>query len=136
VTGYEETSEILRRHDAFSACVTVVGPFADFPEPLVGDDISELIDRHRHRLPQHEHMVTMDQPDHTRERALLMRLLTPSRLRENEEFIGLLADQQLDPIISAGHCEFIHEYASPLATNFFRQEKSLHDHGDVRGRAL
>ena len=78
----------------------------------------------------------MDQPDHTRERALLMRLLTPSRLRENEEFIGLLADQQLDPIISAGHCEFIHEYASPLATNFFRQEKSLHDHGDVRGRAL
>ena len=24
VTGYEETSEILRRHDAFSACVTVV----------------------------------------------------------------------------------------------------------------
>jgi cytochrome P450 len=116
VTGYEEVSEILRSHDTFSACVTVTGPFADFPEPLVGDDISELISRYRHRLPQSEHMVTMDQPDHTRERALLMRLLTPSRLRENEEFIGLLADQQLDPVISAGHCEFIHEYASPLAT--------------------
>lgn len=116
VTGYEEASEILRRHEDFSACVTVVGPFADFPEPLDGDDVSELIDRHRHRLPQNEHMVTMDQPAHTRERALLMRLLTPGRLRENEEFIGVLADQQLDPIIGAGHCEFIHEYASPLAT--------------------
>jgi cytochrome P450 len=116
VTGYEEASEVLRRHDDFSACVTVVGPFADFPEPLTGDDISELIERYRHRLPQHDHMVTMDQPDHTRERALLMRLLTPGRLRENEEFIGVLADQQLDPVIGAGRCEFIREYASPLAT--------------------
>ena len=115
VTGYEEAAEILRRHDDFSACVTVVGPFADFPEPLAGDDVSELIERYRHRLPQHDHMVTMDQPDHTRERALLMRLLTPGRLRENEEFIGGLADRQLAPMIAAGRGEFIHGYASPLA---------------------
>ena len=113
VTGYEEAAEVLRRHDDFSACNTVMGPFADFPEPLTGNDVSGLIERYRHRLPQHDHMVTMDQPEHTRERALLMRLLTPRRLRENEEFIGVLADQQLDPIISAGRCEFIHEYASP-----------------------
>jgi cytochrome P450 len=115
VTGYEEAAEVLRQHNDFSACNTVVGPFADFPEPLVGDDVSELIERYRHRLPQHDHMVTMDQPEHTRERALLMRLLTPRRLRENEEFIGVLADQQLDPLISAGGGEFIHGYASPLA---------------------
>jgi cytochrome P450 len=115
VTGYEEAAEVLRQHDDFSACNTVVGPFADFPEPLTGDDVSELIERYRHRLPQHDHMVTMDQPEHTRERALLMRLLTPRRLRENEEFIGVLADQQLDPLISAGRGEFIHGYASPLA---------------------
>ena len=116
VTGYAEVAEILRQHDDFSACNTVVGPFVDFPEPLAGDDVSELIERYRHRLPQHDHMVTMDQPEHTRERALLMRLLTPGRLRENEEFIGALADQQLDSIIGAGHCEFIRSYASPLAT--------------------
>ena len=115
VTGYQEASEILRRNDTFSACNTVVGPFTNFPEPLAGDDVSELIDRYRHRLPQSEHMVTMDQPDHTRERALLMRLLTPRRLRENEEFIRDLADQQLDPIIAAGRGEFIRQYASPLA---------------------
>ena len=115
VTGYAEVAEVLRQHDTFSACNTVAGPFADFPEALVGDDVSELIERYRHRLPQHDHMVTMDQPEHTRERALLMRLLTPRRLRENEEFIGALADQQLDPLISAGGGEFIHGYASPLA---------------------
>jgi cytochrome P450 len=116
VTGYEEASEVLRDHETFSACVTVVGPFADFPAPLEGDDVSELIDRYRDRLPQNEHMVTMDQPAHTRERALLMRLLTPRRLSENEAFIYALADQQLDPIVGAGRCEFIREYASPLAT--------------------
>jgi cytochrome P450 len=116
VTGYEEVSDVLRRHDTFSACNTVIGPFVAFPEPLVGDDVSEVIDRYRHRLPQSDHMVTMDPPAHTRERALLMRLLTPRRLRENEEFISVLADQQLDPIIGAGRCEFIHQYASPLAT--------------------
>jgi cytochrome P450 len=115
VTGYAEVSEILRQHDTFSNCNTVSGPYAPFPEPLAGDDVSELIERYRDQLPQHDHMVTMDQPDHTRERALLMRLLTPRRLRENEEFIGRLADKQLKPILSAGRCEFIHQYASPLA---------------------
>jgi cytochrome P450 len=116
VTGYDATAEILRDHDNFSACVTVVGPFGDFPEPLVGDDVSDLIDKYRHRLPQNEHMVTMDPPMHTRERALLMRLLTPKRLSENEDYIRTLTDQQLDPIVTAGRCEFIHEFASPLAT--------------------
>jgi cytochrome P450 len=136
VTGYEEVSEILRRHDTFSACVTVVGPFADFPEPLAGDDISELIARYRHRLPQNELMVTMDQPDHTRERALLMRLLTPARLRENEEFIARLADKQLDPVLSAGRCEFIHEYASPLATLVIAELLGVpeEDYGELAAR--
>ena len=41
----------------------------------------------------HEHMVTMDPPDHTRERALLMRLITPKRLKDNEEFVWRLADR-------------------------------------------
>jgi cytochrome P450 len=116
VTGYDEVSEVLRRHDEFSACNTVTGPFVSFPERLAGDDVGALIDTYRHQLPQSDHMVTMDQPDHTRERALLMRLLTPRRLRENEEFIHRLAGQQLDQILGAGRCEFIHQYASPLAT--------------------
>ena len=38
---------------------------------------SDIVAEHRDQLPMHEHMVTMDPPDHTRERALLMRLLTP-----------------------------------------------------------
>src|SRR6202012_2001742 len=65
--------------------------------------------------PHHDVMAVTGYEE-VRARALLTRLLTPSRLRETAQFIGLLAAQQLDPVISAGHFEFIHEYASPLAT--------------------
>src|SRR5690242_8938813 len=62
-----------------------------------------------------EHMVTMDPPMHTRQRALLMRLITPKRLRENEEFMWRLADRQLDEFAASGKCEFISAYTQPFA---------------------
>jgi cytochrome P450 len=52
---------------------------------------------------------------HTRERALLMRLLTPKRLKENEAFMWRAVDRQLDEFIADGHCEFISAYAQPFA---------------------
>src|SRR5687768_13856419 len=99
VTGYEEATEIYRDPQTFSSCNSVIGPFATFPVPLEGDDVGAIIDGHRDQLPMHEHMVTMDPPEHTRERALLMRLITPKRLRDNEEFMWRLADQQLDEFV-------------------------------------
>jgi cytochrome P450 len=115
VTGYDEANEIYRDPVTFSSCNSVVGPFAAFPVPLEGDDISEIVERYRDQLPMNEHMVTMDPPAHTRERALLMKLITPKRLKENEEFIWRLADLQLDEFIANGKCEFIREYAQPFA---------------------
>jgi len=115
VTGYDAAMEVYRDIETFSSCNSVVGPFAVFPVPLEGDDVGDLIDRHRDQLPMHEHMVTMDPPDHTRERALLMRLLTPRRLRDNEDFMWRLADRQLDELVDDGRCEFIGAYAQPFA---------------------
>jgi cytochrome P450 len=115
VSGYDEATEIYRNLDNFSSCNSVIGPFASFPVPLEGDDVSEIIDGHRDQLPMNEHMVTMDPPMHTRERALLMRLLTPKRLKENEAFMRRAVDQQLDEFIDDGHCEFISAYAQPFA---------------------
>ncbi len=115
VTGYDEATEVYRDVDTFSSCNSVVGPFATFPVPLEGDDVGAIIDRYRDQLPMHEHMVTMDPPAHTQERALLMRLITPKRLKDNEEFMWRLADQQLDEFIGGGHCEFISAYAQPFA---------------------
>jgi cytochrome P450 len=115
VTGYDEATEVYRDPNTFSSCNSVVGPFATFPVPLEGDDVGAVIDRHRDQLPMHEHMVTMDPPEHTRERALLMRLITPKRLRDNEAFMWRLADQQLDEFVAKGRCEFIREYTQPFA---------------------
>jgi len=115
VTGYDEAMEVYRDPETFSSCNSVVGPFATFPVPLEGDDVSEIIDRHRDQLPMHEHMVTMDPPAHTDERALLFRLITPKRLRENEAFMWRLADAQLAEFAGNGRCEFISEYAQPFA---------------------
>ena len=115
VTGYDETSEVYRDNETFSSCNSVIGPFATIPVPLDGDDINDIVDRYRDQLPMHEHMVTMDAPDHTRERALLMRLITPKRLRDNEAFIWRLADHQLDQFLGRGHCEFISAFTQPFA---------------------
>ena len=115
VSGYDEVAEVYRDTGVFSSCNAVIGPYATFPVPLEGDDVSAIVDQYRDTLPMSEHMVTMDPPDHTRERALLMRLMTPKRLRDNEEFMWRLADQQLDEFVADGHCEFITAYSQPFA---------------------
>jgi cytochrome P450 len=115
VSGYEEAMEIYLDTDTFSSCNSVIGPFAAFPVPLEGDDVGAIIDSHRDQLPMNEHMVTMDPPMHTQERALVMRLLTPKRLKENEEFMWRAADQQIDEFIADGRCEFISAYTQPFA---------------------
>jgi cytochrome P450 len=77
--------------------------------------VGAIIDAHRDQLPMNEHMVTMDPPQHTWERAILMRLLTPKRLKENEEFMWQLAERQLDEFVAGGRCEFISAYTQPFA---------------------
>jgi cytochrome P450 len=115
VTGYDELGDVYRDTETFSSCNSVIGPYATFPVPLEGDDVTDIVATYRDQLPMHEHMVTMDPPDHTRERALLMRLLTPRRLRDNEEFMWRLAGLQVDEFLGDGHCEFISAYAQPFA---------------------
>ncbi len=103
-------------HDAatFSSCNTVSGPFPEFPVPLEGDDISALIEEHRDELPFSDQLPSFDPPKHTEHRGLLMRLITPKRLKENEEFMWRLADRQIDEFLARGECEFIHDYANPF----------------------
>lgn len=116
VTGYEEATAVYKDTDCFSNCVALGGPFPPLPFTPEGDDISAQIDAHRTSFPMYEHMVTMDPPDHSRARSILSRLLTPSRLKQNEEFMWRLADRQLDEFLVNGECEFIGEYSKPFAT--------------------
>jgi cytochrome P450 len=114
VTGYEEAVAVYHDTETFSNCNSVAGPFTKWPVPLEGHDISEIIEEYRDILPFSDQLPTFDPPKHTAHRALLMRLITPRRLKENEEFMWRLADQQIDEFLARGKCEFIQDYASPF----------------------
>jgi cytochrome P450 len=115
VTGYDEACAVYTDTDTFSSCNSVTGPFPGFPVPLDGrDDVSELIDQHRNELPFSDQLTTMDPPAHRDHRHLVMRQLTPNRLKENEEFMWRLADRQIDKFVASGECEFIGDYANPF----------------------
>ncbi|MET0698277.1 MAG: cytochrome P450 [Mycobacterium sp.] len=116
VTGYAEVMAAFKDSDSFSAVNAIGGPFPPLPFVPDGDDITEQIEAHRHLFPIFEHMVVMDPPAHERERSLLNKLLTPRRLKENEDFMWQLVDTQLDEFIANGKCEFLSEYARPFAT--------------------
>ena len=115
VTGYQEAIEVLRAPDVFSSATVVAGtdPLSLFPTRPEGDDITEFVNAHRQYLPHNDQIVSADPPDHTAQRALLMGLITPKRLKENEEFIWRLTDRQLDEVLPLGTAEFIAGFATP-----------------------
>lgn len=115
VTGYDEALAVYK-DPAFSSCVSVAGPFSGMPfGPGESDDVSELIEQHRGGVPMAEHITSQDPPLHTRTRGLLNKLITPKRLKENEDFMWRLADQQLDTFLDKGSCEFLTAYAKPFS---------------------
>jgi cytochrome P450 len=115
VTGHQEAIAVLRAPDVFSSATLVAGtdPMSLFPQRPEGDDITEFVNAHRQYLPLNDQIVSADPPSHTAQRALLMGLITPKRLKENEEFIWRLTDRQLDLILARGTAEIIAEYAQP-----------------------
>lgn len=118
VTGYDEALEIYNDPDRFSSIMSTSGPFAGNPIPLEGrenDDISELIEQYRDKTSFYDQLPTMDPPQHSDHRSLLMSLITPKRLKENEDFMWELADQQIDTFINRGECEWMDDFAQPFA---------------------
>lgn len=115
VTGWEAANSVYKDSENYSSCIAVMGPFTPLPFTPEGDDISGLIEKHRTEIPMFEHMVTMDAPQHTDARSILSRLLTPKRLKENEDFMWQLADRHIDEFIADGKCEFLAAYAKPFS---------------------
>ena len=107
VTGWAEACAVLNDAETWSSCISVTGPFPGFPGIAEGDDITELIEQHRDELPFSDQLPTLDPPTHTNHRSLLMRLITPKRLKENEDAMWVLADQVLDGFLAPGEGEWI-----------------------------
>ncbi|HSA52570.1 MAG TPA: cytochrome P450 [Yinghuangia sp.] len=115
VTGYDEAVEIYRDNEAFSSCNSLGGPFPGLPVEVEGDDIGALIEQYRDLMPMSEFLVTMDGAAHSASRGLLRRLLTPNRLKENEEAMWHIANRYLDEFISTGKCEVFRDYVSSFS---------------------
>ncbi|MFV8817539.1 cytochrome P450 [Haliea sp. E17] len=116
VTGFDEGVAVMRDHDTFSSINSATGPFPPLPFDPVGDDINEQLEQHRPNMAFGSMLVAQDPPEHTRSRSLLVGLLTPQRMKENEEFIKKTIEGLIDEFIDRGHLEAISEFAYPLAT--------------------
>jgi cytochrome P450 len=124
ITGHPEAMVVygdpaaFPPHDAasgtFSSCNAVSGPFVALSEPFAGDDVTDVIVRCRDELPFSDQLPTFDPPQHTAHRHLLMRLITPKRLIENEDFMWRYADRLIDRFINNGTFEVVAEYAEPF----------------------
>jgi cytochrome P450 family 150 subfamily A5 len=117
VTGWQEAVDVYNDAETFSSCISVTGPFPGFPVPLAGledGDVTDLIVEHRDEIPFSDQLPTLDPPTHTHHRALLMRLITPKRLKENEDAMWALADEILDEFLAPGEGEFIKGFAAPF----------------------
>ena len=115
VSGYDEILAVERDPSTFSSCNAFSGPFPPLPEAPAGDDADAVIEKWRHLFANSESLVTFDPPAHTAHRGLMMRLLTPRRLQENEEFMRCAAGEELDRVTADGRCEFLGDFAQPFS---------------------
>ncbi len=116
VTGYDEGVEVLRNPDTFSSINSATGPLPPLPFEPEGDDISDQLEKYRGEMSFGAMLVTQDPPVHTRSRSLLTGLLTPQRMKKNEEFIRGTIDRLIDGFIDRGQFEALADFGHPLAT--------------------
>lgn len=115
VTGYEEALQVYHQPEVYSSINRTGGPVLDLPVELVGEDLTDILEQYREHFPTNDQIVTFDPPMHTDHRALLMGLITPKRLKENEEFLKRTADEFLDDLLAKEGCEYIWDYAKRYA---------------------
>lgn len=115
VTGYEEAVQVYTDIETFSSVNAVTGPFPPVPFAIEGEDIGDKIEAWRSDLPMQDQIVTFDQPRHGPARSLMMRLFTPSRLKENEAYLWTLSDQLIDRFWESGKVEVVRDYGVPFA---------------------
>ena len=114
LSGIDELIEVYNDHERFSAIVAALGPLVPIPSPEPGESWREVIERRRSEIPMGEMLTSIDPPRHTRERTLAGKLFTPNRLKQNEAFMGTLADELIDEFADRGEVEFGAAYARPF----------------------
>jgi cytochrome P450 len=116
VTGFEETLEVLRDHDRFSAIIGLQGAAMALPFTPEGSDITAQIESHRMDFIGGDLVVNLDDDAHSNLRALVNTLFVPSRLKANEAFIAKYSDEMIRKAVANGEVELIKTIATPFVT--------------------
>lgn len=116
VTGFDETIEVLRNHDDFSAVNDVQGAGAPLPFAPEGSDIRAQIEAHRTQFPGGDSVVALDDDPHTKLRALINTLFVPSRLKASEAFIEDYCRDMVGQAVRNRGVEVIGTIATPFVT--------------------
>jgi cytochrome P450 len=114
VTGYDEGVAIYKDDVNFSAINTVTGPFL----PMEYDKsrpIDEQIEACRQANPYLGTIMSEDEARHARSKTILNGMITPARLKANEQYMYRLADEIIDEFIATGTFNVITDFGSPFA---------------------
>jgi len=114
LSSIDEILEVYADHDRFSAIVGPLGPLVKLPPRSEGESLTDMIERRRGEIPMGDQLTSLAPPKHTRHRALVGKLFTPNRLKENEEFMWTLAEGLIDEFAGRGEVEFSAGYARPF----------------------
>jgi cytochrome P450 len=114
VTGYDEGLAVYRDDEHFSSINAPSGPLPPLPFTPDPFDIGPQIEKHRGEIVYSDWLITRDRPAHTAYRSLLMGLITPARLKKNEDFMWRLVDRQIGEFIGRGSFEVISDLARPF----------------------
>lgn len=116
VTGFEQTLEVLRNHEDFSAIIGLQGAAAPLPFTPHGSDITAQVEAHRTEFAGGDQVVNLDDDAHTKLRALINTLFVPSRLKASEAFITEYCDDMVGKAVANRKVELIGTIATPFVT--------------------
>ncbi|MEJ6010387.1 cytochrome P450 [Novosphingobium aquae] len=114
VTGYDEGVAIYKDDVHFSAINTVTGPYL----PMDYDPskpIDDQIDACRNANAYLGTIMTQDEVEHARAKTILNGIITPARLKANEQYMYGLADQIIDEFIDKGTFNVVTDFGAPFA---------------------
>ncbi|WP_317932230.1 cytochrome P450 [Halioxenophilus sp. WMMB6] len=116
VTGFKEAVEVLRNNVDFSSINSTVGAGVPLPFEPNGSDISEQLEQHRDFYVGGDLVVTFDDGRHRALRSIANKLFTPSRLKQNQEYIHQLAKTMVQQAVMQGGCDLVNDIATPFVT--------------------
>ena len=105
VLGYQEAKQILGDHKRFVKDYQNTLPPEQRVKTKAGMDMFSLL---------YDNMLSADQPDHTRLRALVSKAFTNKHIQALAPRIQEIADQLIDDFVANGETDLIESYAFPL----------------------